>query len=62
MLNALVDMYAKCGKTLLKGRNVFDIIPHHGLLAMNTYCLMVQDGIEADKVPISSVLACVLSL
>ncbi|CAH2077996.1 unnamed protein product, partial [Thlaspi arvense] len=77
VLNALVDMYAKCGD-IVKGRNVFDMIPHkdyvswnsmltsylhHGLLheAVHIFRLMVQDGIEPDKVAISSVLARVLS-
>ncbi|RID78736.1 hypothetical protein BRARA_A01531 [Brassica rapa] len=78
VLNALVDMYAKCGD-IVKARNVFDMIPHkdyvswnsmltsylhHGLLheAVHIFRLMVRDGVEPDKVAISSVLARVLSL
>ncbi|CAA7060223.1 unnamed protein product [Microthlaspi erraticum] len=73
VLNALVDMYAKCGD-IVKGRNVFDLIPQrdyvswnsmltsylrHGLLheAMEIFRLMVRDGVEPDKVAVSSVLA-----
>ncbi|CAN8325884.1 unnamed protein product [Cochlearia groenlandica] len=78
VLNALVDMYSKCGD-IVKGRIVFDMIPekdyvswnsmltgylHHGLLdeAMHVFRLMVREGVEPDKVAISSVLARVLSL
>ncbi|VVA92594.1 unnamed protein product [Arabis nemorensis] len=77
VLNALVDMYAKCGD-IVKGRNVFDMIPHkdyvswnsmltaylhHGLFheALDIFRLMIRNGIEPDKVAISSVLARVWS-
>lgn len=76
-LNALVDMYAKCGD-IVKARRIFDKIPckvsvswnsmltgyiRHGLRveALQTFRMMLQDGIELDSVAISSILANVSS-
>ncbi|KAF2315785.1 hypothetical protein GH714_040323 [Hevea brasiliensis] len=76
-LNALVDMYAKCGD-IVKARRIFDNIAckvsvswnsmltgyvRHGLLveALHTFRRMLQDGVELDSLAISSILANVSS-
>ncbi|CAO2839029.1 unnamed protein product [Amaranthus hypochondriacus] len=73
VLNALVDMYAKCGD-IVKSRNVFDTIRskdlvswnsmilgyiHHGLLAkaMEIFHNMVKNGLEPDHVTISTIIS-----
>ncbi|KDP22405.1 hypothetical protein JCGZ_26236 [Jatropha curcas] len=78
VLNALVDMYAKCGD-IVKARRIFDKISckvsvswnsmltgylRHGLLveALAIFRSMLQAGVELDSVAISSVLAKVTSL
>jgi pentatricopeptide repeat protein len=77
VLNALVVMYAKCGdivkarnvfdmiphKDYVSWNSMLTGYLHHGLLheALDIFRLMVQNGIEPDKVAISSVLARVLS-
>ncbi|KAL3000432.1 hypothetical protein AAZX31_09G212500 [Glycine max] len=78
ILNALVDMYSKCGD-IVKARKVFDKMPHrdpvswnsmltayvhHGLevQAMNIFRQMLLEGCEPDSVSISTVLTGVSSL
>lgn len=78
VLNALVDMYAKCGD-IVKARKVFDQIKvkdlvswnsmisgyiHHGLLAnaMEILCHMLKAGFEPDEITISTILRGVSSL
>ncbi|OVA19541.1 Pentatricopeptide repeat [Macleaya cordata] len=73
VLNALVDMYAKCGD-IVKARKVFNKIVHrdsiswnsiltgyirHGLLidALGIFREMLLDGFEPDTVAISTILA-----
>lgn len=73
VLNALVDMYSKCGD-IVKARRVFDNIGmrdlvswnsmltgyiHHGVLegALEIFRLMIRDGYEPDSVGISTILA-----
>lgn len=73
VLNALVDMYAKCGD-IVKARRVFDKIDNkdliswnsmligyirHGLLieALDIFGGMVRNGFEPDSVAISAILA-----
>ncbi|XP_031268144.1 pentatricopeptide repeat-containing protein At4g25270, chloroplastic-like [Pistacia vera] len=73
VLNALVDMYAKCGD-IVKARRIFDknddkdliswnsmLIGYirHGLLieALDIFGGMVQNGFEPDSVAISAILA-----
>lgn len=77
VLNALVDMYAKCGD-IVKARRVFDKIDckdsiswnsmltgyiRHGLIAeaLHTFHSMVHDGMELDSVAVSTILANVSS-
>ncbi|XP_052176845.1 pentatricopeptide repeat-containing protein At4g25270, chloroplastic [Diospyros lotus] len=77
VLNALVDMYAKCGD-IVKARRVFDKIASrdvvswnsmltgyscHGLSAeaMDIFRQMIQNGCEPDTISISTVLTCVSS-
>lgn len=72
VLNALIDMYAKCGD-ILKAQKVFDKIAdrdlvcfnsmitayvRHGLLtqALSILHLMIQDGHELDSIGISAIL------
>lgn len=72
VLNALVDMYAKCGD-IVKARKVFDRISYrdsvswnailvsyirHGLLveAMDVFQRMLREGFEPDSYSISTVL------
>lgn len=59
----LLILYAKCGdmiphKDYVSWNSMLTSCLHHGLLheAVNIFCLMVQDGVESDKVVISSVL------
>ncbi|KAJ7949598.1 Pentatricopeptide repeat-containing protein [Quillaja saponaria] len=78
VLNALVDMYAKCGD-IVKARKIFDKIycrdsvswntmlsayVHHGLVfeAINIFRLMLGEGYEPDSVTLSKILAGVSSL
>ncbi|XVF54980.1 hypothetical protein PTKIN_Ptkin05aG0224100 [Pterospermum kingtungense] len=78
VLNALIDMYAKCGD-IVKARRVFDNIARkdtiswnsmltgyirHGLLveALQVFRGMIQDGFEPDPVAISTILSSFLSL
>lgn len=78
VLNALVDMYAKCGD-IVKARKLFDKISckdlvswnsmitgyiRHGLLveALHIFRLMIRDGLEPDSFSISSILTGVLSM
>ncbi|KAI9081548.1 hypothetical protein K1719_036434 [Acacia pycnantha] len=78
VLNALVDMYAKCGD-IVKARKVFDKMPHrdsvswnsmltayihHGLEveAVNTFKQILLEGHGPDSVAISTILTGVLSL
>ncbi|KAK6926379.1 Pentatricopeptide repeat [Dillenia turbinata] len=73
VLNALVDMYAKCGD-IVKARKVFDKIydkdlvswnsmltgyMHHGLLgeALSVFHDMVNVGVVPDSVAVSTILA-----
>ncbi|KAL2920485.1 hypothetical protein RDABS01_011976 [Bienertia sinuspersici] len=73
VLNALVDMYAKCGD-IVKARKVFDKIAskdlvswnsmilgyiHHGLLAkaMEIFHNMLKAGFEPDHVTISTIVS-----
>ncbi|GKV17609.1 hypothetical protein SLEP1_g28089 [Rubroshorea leprosula] len=73
VLNALVDMYAKCGD-IVKARRVFDHIAcrdsvswnsmltayiRHGLLveAVEMFCRMLDDGFLPDAVAVSTILA-----
>lgn len=77
VLNALVDMYAKCGD-IVKARRVFDMISNgdlvswnsmlvgyfrHGLVveAMDLFKQMVRAGFDPDSVAISTMLARSLS-
>ncbi|KAJ6374761.1 hypothetical protein OIU78_030277 [Salix suchowensis] len=77
VLNALVDMYAKCGD-IVKARRIFDNIDckdsiswnsmltgyiRHGLIAeaLHTFRSMVHDGMELDSVAVSTILANVSS-
>lgn len=77
VLNALVDMYAKCGD-IVKARRIFDKIDckdsiswnsmltgyiRHGLIAeaVHTFHSMVHDGMELDSVAVSTILANVSS-
>ncbi|KAJ4706197.1 Pentatricopeptide repeat-containing protein [Melia azedarach] len=77
VLNALVDMYAKCGD-IVKARRIFDKITckdliswnsmltgyiRHGLLveALHVFRGMIQNGFEPDSVAISAILANVSS-
>ncbi|KAK7312075.1 hypothetical protein VNO77_35639 [Canavalia gladiata] len=72
-LNALVDMYSKCGD-IVKARKIFNKMPHrdsiswnsmlaayvhHGLEAeaMNIFRRMLLEGYEPDSVSISTILA-----
>ncbi|MCD7467098.1 hypothetical protein HAX54_004310 [Datura stramonium] len=72
ILNALVDMYAKCGD-IVRAQKLFDQIGtkdlvswnsmligymRHELItkALNLFRLMIHDGIEPDSVPISALL------
>lgn len=72
VLNALVDMYSKCGD-IVKARKVFDKMPHrdpvswnsmlaayvhHGLTveAMNIFRQMLLEGCEPDSVSISTII------
>ncbi|TKY68021.1 Pentatricopeptide repeat-containing protein [Spatholobus suberectus] len=78
VLNALVDMYSKCGD-IVKARKIFDKMPHrdpvswnsmltayvhHGLevVAMNIFRQMLLEGFEPDSVSISTILTGVSSL
>ncbi|PON89463.1 Tetratricopeptide-like helical domain containing protein [Trema orientale] len=78
VLNALVDMYAKCGD-IVKARRVFDQIGsrdpvswnsiltgylHHGLLleALVIFHRMLQEGYRPDSVAVSAILSRVTSL
>lgn len=78
VLNALVDMYAKCGD-IVKARKVFDKIAfrdliswnamltgyiRHGLLveALDIFGQMLQQGYEPDSVAISTTLTSLSSL
>ncbi|KOM51300.1 hypothetical protein LR48_Vigan08g212700 [Vigna angularis] len=78
VLNALVDMYSKCGD-IVKARKIFDKMPHrdpiswnsmltayvhHGLEigAVNIFRQMVLEGCEPDSVSISTILTGVSSL
>lgn len=78
VLNALVDMYAKCGD-IVKARKVFDKMPHrdsvswnsmltayihHGLEmeAVSIFKQMISEGYEPDSVSISTILTGVPSL
>lgn len=78
VLNALVDMYAKCGD-IVKARKVFDKIVsrdkvswntmltaymRHGLLlqALDIFHQMLKEGYEPDSVAISTILTAVPSL
>ncbi|KAF5731085.1 pentatricopeptide repeat-containing protein [Tripterygium wilfordii] len=78
VLNALVDMYAKCGD-IVQARRVFDKVDckdlvswnsmltgyiRHGLLneALEIFHAMIKQGFEPDSVAISSILACGWSL
>ncbi|XP_020214290.1 pentatricopeptide repeat-containing protein At4g25270, chloroplastic [Cajanus cajan] len=78
VLNALVDMYSKCGD-IVKARKIFDKMPlrdpvswnsmltayvHHGLEvgAMNIFRQMLLEGSEPDSVSISTILTGVSSL
>lgn len=78
VLNALVDMYSKCGD-IVKARRVFDKIEtwdlvswnsmltgyiHHGILvgALDIFRSMIRDGCEPDSVGISTILASLPSL
>nr|POE87011.1 pentatricopeptide repeat-containing protein, chloroplastic [Quercus suber] len=78
VLNALVDMYAKCGD-IVKARKVFDKIAsrdlvswnailtgyvRHGLLveALAIFDQMLQEGYEPDSVAISTMLTSLSSL
>ncbi|KAK8537792.1 hypothetical protein V6N12_043939 [Hibiscus sabdariffa] len=73
VLNALIDMYAKCGD-IVKARRVFDNIAckdtiswnsmltgyiRHGLLveALQIFRGMIQEGFEPDPVAISTILS-----
>ncbi|XP_061341248.1 pentatricopeptide repeat-containing protein At4g25270, chloroplastic [Gastrolobium bilobum] len=73
VLNALVDMYSKCGD-IVKARKIFDKIPHrdsvswnsmlaayvhHGLEvdAMNIFRQMLLEGYKPDSVSISTIIA-----
>ncbi|KAG6600165.1 Pentatricopeptide repeat-containing protein, chloroplastic, partial [Cucurbita argyrosperma subsp. sororia] len=73
VLNALVDMYAKCGD-IMRARKVFDQIvskdtvswnsmltgyTRHGLLleALNTFDQMIQEGYEPDSVALSTMIS-----
>ena len=78
VLNALVDMYAKCGD-IVKARKIFDKITsrdlvswnamltgyvRHGLLveALDIFGQMLQEGYEPDSVAISTMLTSLSSL
>ncbi|KAM6582159.1 hypothetical protein CsatB_009161 [Cannabis sativa] len=78
ILNALVDMYAKCGD-ILKARRVFDLISgrdsvswnsiltsyiHHGLFwqALDIFRGMLQEGHQPDSIAISAILSRVTTL
>lgn len=78
VLNALVDMYSKCGD-IVKARRVFDKIEmrdlvawnsmltgyiHHGILvgALDIFRSMIRDGCEPDSVGVSTILASLPSL
>ncbi|XP_024927939.2 pentatricopeptide repeat-containing protein At4g25270, chloroplastic [Ziziphus jujuba] len=78
VLNALVDMYAKCGD-IVKARKVFDKIAspdlvswnsmltgytRHGLVleALDLFCQMLQQGYQPDSIAISAILSGVTSL
>ncbi|KAL2329373.1 hypothetical protein Fmac_022800 [Flemingia macrophylla] len=78
VLNALVDMYSKCGD-IVKARKIFDKMPyrdpvswnsmltayvHHGLEvgAMNIFRQMLLEGCQPDSVSISTILTAVSSL
>ncbi|KAM1368392.1 hypothetical protein PS1_001729 [Malus domestica] len=78
VLNALVDMYAKCGD-IVKARKVFDKISsrdkvswntmltsymRHGVLlqALDIFRQMFDEGYQPDSVSISTILAAVQSL
>ncbi|MBA0621425.1 hypothetical protein Godav_007050 [Gossypium davidsonii] len=78
VLNALIDMYAKCGD-IVKARRVFDSIAckdniswnsmltgyiRHGLLAgaLQVFRGMIQEGFEPDSVTISTILSSFCSL
>ncbi|KAK7263839.1 hypothetical protein RJT34_31436 [Clitoria ternatea] len=78
VLNALVDMYSKCGD-IVKAQKIFNKIPHrdsvswnsmlsayvhHGLevQAMNIFRRMLLEGYEPDSVTVSTILTGVSSL
>ncbi|XP_077242984.1 tetratricopeptide repeat (TPR)-like superfamily protein [Tasmannia lanceolata] len=78
VVNALVDMYAKCGD-IIKARNVFDKMPQrdsiswnsmltgyirHGLLAevLDVFGQMIRAGFDPDSVAISTILTGSVSL
>lgn len=78
VLNALIDMYAKCGD-IVKARRVFDNTAckdtiswnsmlagyiRHGLLveALQVFRGMIQEGFEPDPIAISTTLSSFLSL
>ncbi|KAF4372132.1 hypothetical protein F8388_000348 [Cannabis sativa] len=78
ILNALVDMYAKCGD-ILKARRVFDLISsrdsvswnsiltsyiHHGLFlqALDIFRGMLQEGHQPDSIAVSAILSRVTTL
>lgn len=78
VLNALVDMYAKCGD-IVKARKVFDQISsrdsvswnsiltgyiHHGLFveAVNIFFRMLKEGYRPDSVAVSAILSSLPSM
>ncbi|XP_047157227.1 pentatricopeptide repeat-containing protein At4g25270, chloroplastic-like [Vigna umbellata] len=78
VLNALVDMYSKCGD-IVKAQKIFDKMPHRDTIswnsmliayvhhdleigAMNIFYQMILEGCEPDSVSISTILTCVSSL
>ncbi|CAN6486411.1 unnamed protein product [Victoria cruziana] len=73
IMNALIDMYAKCGE-IIKARRLFEKMPERDIITWNTMLvgyirhgcldyaasvirLMVAEGFEADTVGISAVLS-----
>ncbi|CAL1371541.1 unnamed protein product [Linum trigynum] len=73
VLNALIDMYAKCGD-IEKARSIFDKIGHkdsiswnsmltayirHGLIAeaLRIFSRMIHEGVDLDSVTVSTILA-----
>ncbi|KAG9452431.1 hypothetical protein H6P81_005335 [Aristolochia fimbriata] len=78
VLNALVDMYSKCGD-IVKARNIFNKLPErdsvswnsmltgyirHGLLieAVDVFRMMMNSGLEPDSVAISALVTGTASL